>query len=192
MVYIIIIIIILIFISYFYKVRLKMTKKEEANVDLIISRFFNLRIDFDRLISQYLSFGNVKTTIQDVISGIKILLENRSLINEYMRRAKITKITVIPRWNVSDPVLNVYLIFMNWQLNSIIKAYLDKHFKEQLDQYYQVIIKNDGDSKGISFEFEMEIRFLTLLLVTIKNMIPIIKIIKTNKRSAKDERTPNK
>lgn len=192
MIYIFSIVILLIIISFFYKIRLKVVKKEEANIDLIISKFLNLRIDIDELAKKYFAFDKFGTTFQDIIMGFRLVFDNRNVINQYMKYAKITKITVIPRWNVSDPVWNTYLIFMNWQLNSLIKAYIDSRFKSQLDQYYQVIIKNEGDAKGITFEFEIEIRLLTFILLSIKNGVSLSKMLKFNKKKeGKSERTSN-
>ena len=70
---------------------------------------------------------------------LKDLKEENFFVYLLLEFAKIKKVTFIPTFNSSDPIMMPYLGFLDWFIISNIKNYIDHTFHVVKDDYYQII-----------------------------------------------------
>lgn len=148
------------------KVRLRIVKRDDFNVDLILSRIFNIRIDLDENDSPNNDFS--KQSLKESIKQFLFYWEERDFLKALARRSWVNKVTVIQRRNIDDPVLNVYWLFLQWQFLSLIHVLIDRYFVFQKNRYYQVVYREKESNERIVLEIEIETRIFYILYLLVK------------------------
>ena len=98
-----------------------------------------------------------------------------------LEHAIIKKVTVIPTFNSSNPLLLPYFGVMDWMLVATIKKYIDSTFKNIENEYYQIIILKD-DMQGLNFEICTTITLFNLVFEIIKNYKVFLKTIRKKEK----------
>ncbi|HON63895.1 MAG: hypothetical protein ACOX5P_06735 [Bacilli bacterium] len=166
MIYLVLCIIALQIFFLLIKIRLRIVKRDDFNVDLILSQIFNIRIDLDENDSS--DNNNQKESFGESIRQFLFYWEERDFFKALARRSWVNKVTLIQRRNIDDPVLNVYWLFLQWQLLSLIQALIDRYFVFQKNRYYQVIYKEKESNKRIVLEIEVETRIFYLIYLLVR------------------------
>lgn len=81
---------------------------------------------------------------------LKDLKEENFFVYLLLEFAKIKKVTFIPTFNSSNPIMMPYLGFLDWFIISNIKNYIDHTFHVVKDDYYQIVLLQD-ENQGINF-----------------------------------------
>ena len=108
---------------------------------------------------------------------LKDLKEENFFVYLLLEFAKIKKVTFIPTFNSSDPIMMPYLGFLDWFIISNIKNYIDHTFHVVKDDYYQIVLLQD-ENQGINFEVYATVTLLEMLFAIIKNFKVFLKLFK--------------
>lgn len=145
---------------------------------------------FNHIIFQKIKIESKKSEIKFKLSYIfetdlnKLLKELKNenfFITLMLEYAKIKKVTVIPTFNSSNPLLLPYFGVMDWMLVATIKKYIDSTFKNVENEYYQIIILKD-DMQGLNFEICTTITLFNLVFEIIKNFKVFLKTIRKKEK----------
>ena len=112
----------------------------------------------------------------DLNEVLKELKEENFFIYLMLEHAIIKKVTIIPTFNSSNPLILPYLGVMDWMLVATIKKYIDSTFKNVDNEYYQIILLKE-DMQGLNFEICTTISLFNLALQIIKNFKVFLKTI---------------
>ena len=147
-------------------------------------------IIFDHIFFQKIKIENKKQKIKFKLSYLfetdlnelfKELKEENFFIYLMLEHSVIKKVTVIPTFNSSNPLLLPYFGVMDWMLVSTIKKYIDSTFKNVENEYYQIIILKD-DMQGLNFEICATITLFNLVFEIIKNFKVFLKTIRKKEK----------
>ena len=103
---------------------------------------------------------------------LKDLKEENFFVYLLLEFATIKKVTFIPTFNSSNPIVMPYLGFLDWFIISNIKNYIDNTFNIVKDDYYQIVLLKD-ENQGINFE----------VYATIKNFKVFLKLFKKKEKN---------
>ena len=113
---------------------------------------------------------------------LKDLKEENFFVYLLLEFAKIKKVTFIPTFNSSDPIMMPYLGFLDWFIISNIKNYIDHTFHVVKDDYYQIVLLQD-ENQGINFEVYATVTLLEILFAIIKNFKVFLKLFKKKEKN---------
>ena len=113
---------------------------------------------------------------------LKDLKEENFFVYLLLEFAKIKKVTFIPTFNSSDPIMMPYLGFLDWFIISNIKNYIDHTFHVVKDDYYQIVLLQD-ENQGINFEVYATVTLLEMLFAIIKNFKVFLKLFKKKEKN---------
>lgn len=113
---------------------------------------------------------------------LKDLKEENFFVYLLLEFAKIKKVTFIPTFNSSDPIMMPYLGFLDWFIISNIKNYIDHTFHVVKDDYYQIVLLQD-ENQGINFEVCATVTLLEMLFAIIKNFKVFLKLFKKKEKN---------
>lgn len=170
------------------KMRIYRNVNEKVNIDLIFTSLFKLTIDIDE---KFNSFVSDKSSIEILNSIIKIynkVNEAKKPINSLMKKIVIKKIIVIPMYVPNDPILYSYYMYLSYHTLNSLKLLVRSHFKKVIKEDYHVaLIKRDYGSKKeyLCFDIVLEMNFLKLLLMVIKDKTVWINLFKEQKNYGK-------
>lgn len=113
---------------------------------------------------------------------LKDLKEENFFVYLLLEFATIKKVTFIPTFNSSNPIVMPYLGFLDWFIISNIKNYIDNTFNIVKDDYYQIVLLKD-ENQGINFEVYATITVLEILFAIIKNFKVFLKLFKKKEKN---------
>ena len=113
---------------------------------------------------------------------LKDLKEENFFVYLLLEFAKIKKVTFIPTFNSSNPIMMPYLGFLDWFIISNIKNYIDHTFHVVKDDYYQIVLLQD-ENQGINFEVYATVTLLEMLFAIIKNFKVFLKLFKKKEKN---------
>ena len=113
---------------------------------------------------------------------LKDLKEENFFVYLLLEFATIKKVTFIPTFNSSNPIVMPYLGFLDWFIISNIKNYIDNTFNIVKDDYYQIVLLKD-ENQGINFEVYATVTVLEILFAIIKNFKVFLKLFKKKEKN---------
>ncbi len=146
---------VLIFNHIFYQKISKKNKKQKNNFKFKLSYIF-------------------ETDLNVVLEDLK---ETNFFIFLALEYSSIKKVTVIPTYNSTNPLLMPYFGVANWLIVSTIKKYINSTFKNVNDEYYQIILLKE-DLQGLNFEICVNIPIYKFILAIFKNYKVFFKTIR--------------
>lgn len=178
--FIIVFIIILIILILNIPLEARIVKKNQ-NPLLVMIRLFNISI-----YQTYLPKQKSKKTFNFKLSYLfetnlneilKDLKDENFFVYLILEYASIKKITVIPKFSTTNPLLIPYVGTFDWMITSLIKKYVDTTFKKVKDDYYQIILLKD-ESYGINFEIYTTVTIFWLIVAIIKKFKVFLRLFK--------------
>lgn len=167
--------------------------KKEKGMSLLtisikcFSIIFKLKtVDFGKYIKKTMLKYGLKENLLNTMSKVKLMIASNKLIQKYLKNITIDKVTLIPRYNSSNPTIYPFLIVMNWNVISVSKYLLDRYFKKVNNEYYGVMM-NDDTKQGIDLEIKGSIKVIKVILVSFFNLKSIIKLMKKEKKNGRSK-----
>lgn len=119
-------------------------------------------------------------------TDLNVILDDLKKTNFFiylaLEHSSINKVTVIPAYNSSNPILMPYIGVADWIIVSAVKKYINSTFKNVSDEYYQIILLKD-DTQGINFEIYATITLFKFIIAIFKNFKVFLKTIRKKETS---------
>ncbi len=164
----------------FINIEARIIKKNNEPLLLII-RVFNKTIYKMHLVKkQHSSTFKFKLSYlfeSDLNIVLKDLKEENFLVYLILEYGNIKKVTLIPTFNSSNPLIMPHLAFLDWMIVSVVKKYLDASFKYVNDDYYQIMLLKD-DKQEINLEIYITVSLFWLVVAIVKKFKVFLKLFK--------------
>lgn len=160
MYYVIIGMILLLSILFLVKVELKIEKKEEVFIFLIIGKLYKKRLN---------QGSNSNFELKDILEIIKKL--NQSIVNNIFKSSSLKKIEIEAGFKIDD---SPYVIFLGHMILLTIRNELSSMFKKVKKESYNVVINN----KKLEGKLILSISLLKLVTIILSNYQEFKMIIK--------------
>lgn len=168
----------------FIPIGIKITKRREKELEIVLYIFFKLiqkRIK-SKSSHQSSTHKQVELSIKDFIfssnlnEDLKKLKEENFYVYVLLEYAKVLKLTYIPVFSSKHELFMPLLGFGSWMSAAIVKRYVESTFKYVDNDYYQIMM--DNQHQGLMFEIELEIRLLDVVIAIFKNYKLLKKTLK--------------
>lgn len=174
---IIVILIILLIIISILNIKIRFiiynNEKNKLNVDLFIIPKLNIRIDLDKLIRKYVLKNN-HVDLKKIINNIKLLIENKKLIKDFLKKVIIRKIKIIISYDYLS-FNDIYFNVFNYFLLANIKYLVDTNVSKVIKEEYKIDYSNKTKSCIL---IDGMISIYSIIIVGLKNILDIIGGIK--------------
>lgn len=174
-------------------IKVKITRNDNKNdVELILTKIFNISIDIDELIRYLLSSReDNKITLDSILYNVGLFIKMKRIIISLMGMLTISKLTYVAKQNIKDIHYNIYAYVGSWTFINYFRNFIHKRCYVVKNEYYSVRNVKDFRVYDINIECEFNVRLLYVFLAVIINIKDIPKIIKYIKGSRKNELTSN-
>lgn len=156
---------------------------EKSDIDLYLTKIFNIRVDIDEAIKYLLSTKDNRKviTVESALYKIMIMYKLRKFYSDIMKRTKITKTTVIPKLKRDE---EYYKTVFLWIFLSFTKKLLNDNFGYIDNEVYNVHVNQENTE--MNFEIVFRIRIITIIISFIKNLKTINHIRKITKKGSEN------
>ena len=185
---------IIITLLFIMPIKIKITRNDKKNdLDLILTKIFNITIDLDELIKYFLTTkeNRSKITVDSVLYNIGLFRRLKNIFITILRMVSVSKLTLITKQNIKSIERDVYVYVLSWTFLNFFKNKIRRKVYNINNEYYSVTKNDNVKIYDINFECDFNIRLLYVLLAVIINIKDIPKIIKYVKGSRKNELTSN-
>lgn len=165
---------------------IRITKNDEhSDVDIFLSKIFNIRIDFDEFIKLLLTSRENRNqiTIRSVIKNLKIMYDFRYVIASVISFGSIRYLTIIMKGKFDDVVLKTYHNISSELFFSFLDEYLKRSFKKVQNTYYSVKVEPIMIKNMFTLECVIDIRLVYFIIAFFKNYRVIPKLFRLLRRS---------
>lgn len=183
----IIVLLVIIFILLM-PIGIRITKNDErSDVDIFLSKIFNIRIDFDEFVRLLLTSRENRNqiTLKSIINNLKIVYEFREVIQTVAAFGQVRYLTIIMKGKFEDVTFKTYYNISSELFFSFFDEYIKRTFKKVNNTYYSVkdeptIIKN-----MFTLECIIDIRIIYFIIAFFKNYRLIPRMFRLLGRSEK-------
>lgn len=181
-----IIIVLIIFSILFMPLGIKIQKNDYfSDVDIYLTKFFNIKIDFDDFVRLFLTSrkNRDEITVESVVNNIRLFKEFQNIIEEVFKFCHIKHLTIILKGKFNEIGYETYFRLSSEIFFEVLNEYLLRSFKKVRNTYYSVQ-KSKSDLKDmIVLETQINVRLIYIIRAFLVNMRDTKKIIKILRRS---------
>lgn len=150
------------------------------DVDIFLTKFFNIRIDFDEFIRLFLTSRKNRNeiTFESIVNNFKLFKEFQNIIEDIFKHSQIRYLTIILKGKFSEVDYETYFKTSGYIFFEMLDEYLTRSFKKVKNTYYSIQSIKSSVKDMLVLETYVYVRLIYIIKAFITNFKDTKKIIK--------------